>query len=299
MEEKKGIITIDDAVDKFQVPFQPEVIDQAEPGHQAQESHDFKEDEGVKPYRDQKKAEGQDEHGQFHLRQKKLDDGNEPVSGPVPGKQVAQLHQGLPDIAPLPAQVHVHHPGVGFRDYGVDFGRPLVVGIPAAPQDIIGQGPVFAVDAGRPQKSLVPPGRQDRQEGRPPVSRQGTGGAGNGFVDRLGRPQEVQVDVADPLHLAHEAGVPVVDPDIACHRPEAGILLQRRHQVPQGLLFNDAVRIHRHQDLAPSLGKPGIQPLFFAPVFREANGLDQAGIASPGPVDIAARCRPWNRHRYR
>ena len=125
-----------------------------------------------------------------------------------------------------------------------------------------------------------------RQEGRPAVGGQGTGRAGDGFIDRLGRPQEVQVDVPDPLHLAHETGMPVIDPDVAGHRAEAGILLQGRHQVPQGRFFNDAVGIHGDQDLTPSLGKSGIQPLFFAPVVREADGSNQTGIAPPGPVDI-------------
>ncbi len=93
--------------------------------------------------------------------------------------------------------------------------------------------------------------------------------------------------------------MPVINPDVARDRPQAGILLQGRHQVPQGLFFDDAVGIHRDKDFAPSLRKPDIQPLFFAPVIRETNGLNQTGIAPPGPVDITARCRPWSRRRYR
>ncbi len=125
-----------------------------------------------------------------------------------------------------------------------------------------------------------------RQEGCPTVGGQGTGGARYGFIDRLSRPQEVKIDIPDPLHLAHETGMPVIHPDVAGHRAQAGILLQGRHQVPQGRFFDDAVGIHGDQDLTPSLGKPGIQPLFFAPVVREADGFDQTGIALPGPVDI-------------
>src|SRR5208337_791217 len=74
-----------------------------------------------------------------------------------------------PHVAPLPAQVHVADPAVGFGDQGVDHRGALVAGVVAGPQDKIGQGPVFAVVAGGPQKGLPLPGGQDGQQGTAPI----------------------------------------------------------------------------------------------------------------------------------
>ena len=69
---------------------------------------------------------------------------------------------------------------------------------------------------------------------RPPVGRQGPGGADHRAIAGLGGPQVIQVDEAHPLHLADEALVAVVDLNVAGHRPDLLVLLQGGDQMAQG-----------------------------------------------------------------
>ena len=118
--------------------------------------------------RDGGQQEAEEEQGQriFQLAQKEFHHRQEAMFGAVAGKEIAQLDEGFPHVAPLPAQVHVADPAVGFGDQGVDHRGALVAGVVAGPQDKISQGPVFAVAAGGPQKGLPPPGGQDGHAGR-------------------------------------------------------------------------------------------------------------------------------------
>ena len=169
---------------------------------------------------------------------------------------------------------------------GIDQGCALVIGVKALLQNEVGQGPVLAVVAGRAQKGLLEPSLKDGQQRRPPVRGQGPRGADNRLVEGLGSPQKIQVHEPDALHFAHETLVSVINPDVAGHRPDGRVLLQRGHQMAQGLGFDDAVRIHGHQDLAPGGPETGVQGLLFAAVFLKADGPDQVREPRPHLVDV-------------
>jgi hypothetical protein len=81
--------------------------------------------------------------------------------------------------------------------------------------------------------------------------------------------------------------VAVIDLDVAGHRADGRVFLEGGHQMPQGLGFDDAVRIHGHQDLPPGCAETRGQGLLFPPVVREADGVDEVGIAALGFVDVA------------
>ena len=156
----------------------------------------------------------------------------------------------------------------------------------AAPQDKIGQGPVFAVVAGRPQKGLTPPGREVRHQGGAPVGRQRPRGADYRPVKGLRGPQVVQVYEAHALHLAHETLVAVIDLDVAGHRPDQPVVQQGGHQVAQGIRGDDAVGIDGDEDLAPAPGEPGVKPFFFSPVDGKPDELQEVGVAPLGLLNI-------------
>ena len=101
-------------------------------------------------------------------------------------------------------------------------------------------------------------------------------------------PQEIEgQDETDRQHAGHEAAAPVEDLDVAGHRAHPGVLEHGGDDLAHRVRFDDAVRVDGDEELTRALGKAGIEALFLAPVFREADGLDEFGITFLGPLDVS------------
>ncbi len=79
----------------------------------------------------------------------------------------------------------------------------------------------------------------------------------------------------------------VEDLDVACHRADLGILEHGGDDLVHRVRCDDAVRVDGDEKLTRALGKAGVEALFLAPVFGEADGLDEFGITFLGPVDVS------------
>lgn len=154
-------------------------------GEDPQPGQELHHDDGVEPAGDKQHAQEEVGQGELDLGHEKVDDGQQPVFGPVLAQDELELDPVFPEITAVPAQVHAAQALIGLGDHGVDQGAALVRGVVALAQDKVGQGPVFADVGGQAHEGLGAPLLQDGFKGYGPVSRQSAGGAGDAAVHAL------------------------------------------------------------------------------------------------------------------